>query len=225
MAFSRTMTGSMLTPIRHVYDANRLITGVKCDPTEEAFFLYQAIPSGRCGHLDPNTGTGEKPLFKLGCTGNEKVPCFIFRDSDEPSTGFESSPIPADNGVNWAQGSEGQRVLVYVGFEGMEMATTEFDSGRAYVVGEYLRAPEMGSTYKAATPNQDWARDSAGKLTNDTVVNGADTIVGIVAPGVVRDDNPQVDEYKNTVLAFYTTYRPPVAGLITGTPTNITARG
>ena len=217
---TRTMTQHMLTPLRHMYQGSHLICNAAATPSEEALFEHGAIPAGRAMHLVAATGPGEVASAILGCSGNQKVPVFIFHESDQFSTGMPADIGLIDNGPNWAAGDEGQRILMFVGLEGFELATTEYDDGRTYLVGEYVRAPELSE--RGATAEQTFARDSAGKLTNDTVENGVETIIGMVSPGAETDDPDGLDPYGNNVISIYTMYRPPIQGLLNGTPTNVT---
>ena len=110
-------------------------------------------------------------------------------------------------------------ILFFTGLEGFELATTEFDQSQEYTVGDYLRAPLHNPG--AADPVAH-ARDIAGVVTNQGAVYGSTTIVGIVSPGELGSRNGETgrDGHRNKVLSFYTTYRPPVEGLVTSTPTN-----
>ena len=224
----RNMTDHMLTPLRHFWNGSHLITNGAVDATEESLSEYQAIPGGRCMHLTNATGSNELPTAKLGCTGNAKVPVWLYRASDSYSAGFPG-PDPATYvGPSWDVGVE-QRLLMFVGLEGFELATTEFDTTQTYQVGEYLRAGEDGEALADtdAADQQDDIRNFAGVVTNKSradaaLTHGAHTIIGIVSPGFA---SPQAaadgtDEYGNQVLSLYTTYRPPVAGLTAAAAAN-----
>lgn len=216
----RGMTKNMLTPLRHFWEGSHLVCNAKVAPSEEALSEYGAIPAGRAMHLTNATGPNDLPVAKLGCDGNEKVPVFIYRPSDSYSVGYEGPDPATELGPSWVTEGDERGVLMFVGMEGFELATTEFNSARTYKVGEYLRAPEHDT---GAPDAQVDVRTVAGVLTNDTVVNGVDTIIGVVSPGV---NAPMAaadgtDEYGNQTLSFYTTYRPPIAGLLNGTPVNV----
>ena len=214
----RDMHSHMLTPLRSFSESGHLVANITFDSTEEALSEFGAIPAGRCLHMTNLTGQNQIPVCKWGCEGNEKIPVFLYRPSDSYSGGYPGPDPTTNMGPTWSTGVE-RRILGYVGMEGFELATTEFDTSRAYKVGHYLKALELSNNTDA-----DEAQTSAGVLTNNTVRYGADTIVGIVSPGVaspMAKDNVH-DEYHNKVLSFYTTYRPPVEGLRNGTPTNLT---
>ena len=221
MAYIRNMTRHMLTPLRSKRESGHLVLNAVPDAAEGAKFLDQAVPAGRCMHLVKTTGVGEMPAAKLGCVGNAKVPIWIYRDSDSYSAGIAGPDPAVENGPPWDTGMDGG-ILMFVGLEGFELMTTEFDKNQTYYVGDYLRAPEHNSG--AADPIAD-ARDVAGVATKALAVFGSTTIVGIVSPGVMgsRYDEDQRDAHRNEVLSFFTTYRPPVAALVSGTPTNATA--
>lgn len=216
------MTDHMLTPLRSFSEAGHLITNADVLVAEEVLSEYGAIPAGRCMHLTDATGPNQTPVAKLGCVGNNKVPVWIFRPSDSYSAGFEGPDSATEVGPSWDTGVE-KKLLMFVGLEGTELITTEFDKTRDYKVGEYLKAPEMGQS-GAASELID-AQTKAGVVTNAAVVHGAQTIVGIVSPGAVSpmDDVSGRDVYGNFGLSLYTCYKPPVAGLIAGIPTDLTA--
>ncbi len=104
--------------------------------------------------------------------------------------------------------------------QGFELQTTEFDTTRTYKNGDYLKSPELGENPPLA-PAID-AQTRAGMLTNDTVLYGAYTIVGIVSPGVAAPKaEPPLDEYNNKVLSFYTCYIPPVEATLATITTGV----
>jgi hypothetical protein len=112
---------------------------------------------------------------------------------------------------------------MYVGLDGFELSTTEYDDAQSYVVGDYLRAPEADP---GADPMATEVQDVAGVVTKALAVYGSTTIVGQVSPGYVGDSPRGVvgmDPFGNKVLTFYTRYIPPVAAIVSGTPTNATA--
>ena len=219
--YVRSMTKHMLTPLRSKRDPAHLVLNAVPNATEATYFIDQAVPAGRCMHLVRDTGPGQLPNAKLGCTGNNKLPVWIYRASDSYSAGYAGPDPAVETGVTWSTGMSGG-ILMYVGMEGFELATTEYDKTLTYVVGDYLRAPEPNM---AADPLTDEFRDVAGVVTNANATYGGSTIVGIVSPGFIgqRFDDPGRDPFRNQVLSLYTTYRPPVAGLVAGTPTNLTA--
>lgn len=219
--YVRDMTQHMLTPLRSKREPGDLVLNVIPDATQAAFFLDQAIPPGRCMHLVKNTGSGVMPNAKLGCTGNGKLPVWIYRASDSHSAGY-AGPVPSvARGPGWATGMNGG-ILCYVGLDGFELGTTEYDQDLTYNVGDYLRAPEADV---AADPMEDEVRDVAGVVTNALAVYGSTTIVGQVSPGFVGVGPRGVgfDPFGNKMLTFYTRYLPPVAATVTGTPTDGTA--
>jgi len=215
------MTQHMLTPLRSKRESGHLVLNAVPDATQAALFLEGAVPAGRCMHLVRATGSGVMAAAKLGIIGNAKVPAWIYRPSDSYSAGFPGPEPTIENGPSWNTGMEGG-ILMYVGLEGFELMTTEYDKSQTYFVGDYLLAPEhdLGAGDPVAH-----ARDIAGVATKVNAVFGASTIVGMVSPGLYgqRYDEDGRDPFRNQVLSFYTTYRPPVAGIVTGTPTNLTA--
>lgn len=217
----RDMISHMLTPLRGTVEAGHLVTNTRVFGDEAAVSDYGAIPAGRCMHLTGTTDPNTIPVAKLGCSGNNKIPVFIFRSSDSWSVGVAGPDSTQVTHPSWA-GGEYEKVLVYVGLEGFELMTTEFDTEQDYKVGDYLCSPEATEAVSAsvATDLRDAVNNYAGKLTKKTladsdVLYGVDTIVGIVSAGVHSDmdrDNEH-DVYGNKVLPFYTTYRPPLQGV------------
>lgn len=232
MTAPRDMTTHMLTPLKFYHDGTHLVTNAVPDATEATKFVEQAIPAGRCMHIARNAGSGEKPAAKLGCAGNNKIPVFIFRPSDSYSAGFAGPDSATDMMPGWNAGGTGM-ILMFVGMEGFELETTEFDKTRSYTIGDYLVAPEHNAA--AADPLAN-ARNIAGVLTNlDSSLatpaapkHGASTIIGQVSPGVWNPMAPgrstadhKLSPYGTEVLSFYTKYDPPIEGLKQGTPTNL----
>lgn len=216
----RNMTDHMLTPLRAVDSAGHLVVNMSVNAAEEAASEFQRIPGGRLMHLTDATNQNELPVAKLGCSGNQKIPVWLYRDSDSYSAGFEGPDVAVVVHPTWNTGME-KRLLGYIGLEGFELATTEFDKNRTYLVGQYLRAPQAGES-GAANLSVD-VNTIAGIVTNATVRNGVETIIGIVSPGVaapMQKDN-RIDEYGNHVLTLYTTYRPPVQGVRQGVAVNV----
>ena len=220
----RDMTTHMLTPLRFYHDGTHLICNATPDAVEAAQFLYGATPAGRCMHLSRVTGPGEKAAAKLGCEGNDKIPVFIYRASDSYSAGFVGPDVTVDNQPGWDTGGTGN-ILMFVGMEGFELQTTEFDKTQTYVVGDYLVAPEYDP---GAVDPVTQARDVAGVLTNvdnsltvpGKPLRGASTIVGQVSPAVweplAKDRSlagQNVSPYGTEVLSFYTKIDAPIEGL------------
>lgn len=220
----RDMTTHMLTPLRFYHDGTHLICNATPDPTEAAQFQYLATPAGRCMHLVPNTGPGQKAAARLGCQGNNKIPVFIYRASDSYSAGFVGPDVTTDLMPGWDAGGTGN-ILMFVGMEGFELQTTEFDKTQTYNIGDYLVAPEYDP---GAVNPVTQARDVAGVLTNfDATLNipgkplhGASTIVGQVSPNIWEPmgfdrsaGGHQLSAYQTEVLSFYTKYDPPIEGL------------
>lgn len=209
MATFRDMTSHRLQPLRHFYQGAHLVVNAVPDAAQAALMTGGYIPAGRCMHLNPATKYGQLPGSKLGCAGNNKIPVWLFRDSDAYSGGFPGDNVATSTAPVWADGSTGQ-LLHFVGLEGFELATSEFQKARDYTIGDYLKAPEYDNS--GATH----ANNTAGIVTNDTVRWGTETIVGIVAPGEwapyglrSSGSNDQVLDPDGTkMLAFYTTYRP-----------------
>jgi len=196
-----------------------MITNAGVLASEEALSEYNAIPAGRCMHLTDATSSNETPVAKLGCNGNRKLPVFIFRPSDSFSAGFEGPSSETEFGPTWATGTE-KKLLMFVGLEGTELMTTEFDRTRTYKQGDYLRSPELGDDGAGDAVD---AQTIAGMLTNDNVVHGVHTIVGMVSPGSgsPMNDTAERDVYGNYVLSLHTMYKPPIEGLLTAASTNL----
>lgn len=212
----RNMISSMLTPLRGVDENGHLLANVRVSAEEAALSEYGRIPSGRCVHIVPSTADPfTVPLVELGCVGNNAIPGFVFRDSDSWSVGVAGPSSVTSTGPSWSGGVD-ERLLVYIGLEGYELMTTEFDTDRTYKQGDYLKSPTIASAVAdGAADDTDAARNYAGRLTNESVTYGIDTVVGIVSPGV---HSPMaravgVDSHNNRVLCFYTTYRPPFAAI------------
>lgn len=220
---ARNMTDHMLTPLKSFWNGSHLVTNGAVDAAQAALSEYKAVPGGRCLHLTDATGPNEVPSAKLGCDGNEKIPVWLYRDSDSYSAGMAGGEPDSSTytGPSWNNGVE-QRLLMFVGLEGFELSTTEFDSTQNYTVGQYLVAPE------ATAGDADDIQNVAGVATNvavdngGVVANGAHCIIGIVSPGVsspmagAYSGNANGDEYGNDVLSLYTTYRPQIAALPVG---------
>lgn len=210
----RDMTTNMLVPLRHYRNGNHLVTNAKCDPAEELWSTHGRIPAGRCMHLTNLTDPGQVPIAKLGCgaqynTGFGKIPVYIYRDSDSYSVKFDGPNSTTALGPSWATGAEEPVVLMFVGLEGFELATTEYVvASGPYKVGQFLRSSErttVGALTNADAPD---IQNVAGKLSPG--LRGTHTIVGLVSPGVGDDNGPTdaTDTYGNLLLSFYTTYRP-----------------
>jgi len=213
----RDMTSHRLQPMRHFYKGNHLVCNAVPWATQTALFSENAMPAGRCLHLDPTADPGTLPTAKLGCSGNNKVPVWLFRDSDAYSGGFPGPSSVTSTSITWDDGSTGQ-LLFFVGLEGYELATSEFDKTQTYKVGQYLKAPEHDPGHGGGSAVH--AQTIAGIATNDSVLYGRDTIVGIVSPAVFQPlgkivSGDIIDPDGTAMLPFYTTYRPPVAALTT----------
>jgi hypothetical protein len=210
------MISSMLTPLRGVDEAGHLVANVRVSAEQAALSEYGRIPSGRCMHIVPAVADPfTVPTVELGCSGNNAIPGFIYRDSDSWSVGVPGPSSVTATGPSWSGGVD-ERLLMYVGLEGYELMTTEFDATRTYKQGDYLKSPTVAEAEAGAADDEtDAVRNYAGRLTNDTVVYGIDTVVGIVSPGVSSpmERATGVDPHNNRVLCFYTTYRPPFAAV------------
>lgn len=215
----------MLLPLRSTYKSGHLVLDAKPTKTEEEYFVRKEIPAGRCMHI----GAGSKPMTvataKLGCSGANRIPVWIMHASGEFSTGsyLDYAESAGDNLPDWADGSNDKRVWMFVGLAGHELATTEFIGDfSTYDVGQQLKSVQMDSTNKGGASDQDFARNTAGKVTNVDVRHGAETIIGRVSPGPTDDDpyrDDNLDPYRNELLPFYTDYVPPLEA----TPTGISA--
>lgn len=211
----RNMISSRLTPLRGVDEAGHLVANVRVSADEAALSEYGRIPSGRCVHIVPAMADPfTVPIVELGCVGNNAIPGFVYRDSDSWSVGVAGPSSVTATGPSWSGGVD-ERLLMYVGLEGYELMTTEFDSTRTYKQGEYLKSLTVAAAVAGpATDDTDAVRNFAGRLTNESVVYGVDTVIGIVSPGVSSPmATPGTDPSNNRVLCFYTTYRPPFAAI------------
>jgi hypothetical protein len=144
---------------------------------------------------------------------------WIFRDSDAYSGGFPGEDSTVVNGPSWADGADGL-ILHFVGLEGFELATSEYDVSRTYLVGEELRAPEYDPLFAGGASVH--INTLAGVVTNQNVRYGRECIIGIVAPSEYSPlinrsavGNNVIDENGTKILTFYTTYRPPLENVNT----------
>jgi hypothetical protein len=211
MSNLRDMVSHRLQPLRYFYDGAHLTCTAVPDSAQSALMTEGFIPAGRCMHLDRTKKPGALQVSKLGCNGGKKIPVWIFRDSDAYSGGFPGHDVTTVNHVTWADGSFGN-LLHFVGVEGYELATSEFDTTRTYYVGDWLRAPEADTPLDATNLN-----DVAGIVTNNTVRLGRECVVGIVSPNewapfqlTAGSPAHQLDPNGTKMLSFYTTYRPPL---------------
>lgn len=200
---NRGMTDHKLDVVRSVDGMeNVLVKNLQCAAAQEALFPGGGIYAGRCVSRDPVSG-----VASLGCTGR-KVPYFLFRSSNLPSTGAYSDPTPVEDAVGlvWKDGIN-KAVLAYASIEGIELATTEYDAAAAagYNLGTLLRAPDAAEVGPADAD----ILAGAGVLTSDGCVYGAVSIVGVVS-------DPPVSPHKVSMLKFYGLYRPPIEGLADG---------
>lgn len=182
-----------------------LIKNLTPSLAQEVLFPSSGIYAGRCLSRAAN-GDAE-----LGVSGR-RVPYFIFRTSNLPSTGSPSTnvAVTSDPGLTSQNGAT-HKVLCYAGIEGLEMCTTEFNnaSGTPYAINQFLTALPASSFV-----GNDNIVAGAGVLTNASVVHGKTPIVGIVS-------EPQTDPvsfapHQVPMLKFYTLYRPPIEGLPNG---------
>lgn len=197
-----SMTNHKLDVVRSVDGVDKvLIKHLKMSAAQEALFPSRGIYAGRCVSRAAN-GDAE-----LGVTGN-RVPYFLFRTSNLPSTGSFSDPtaIADAPGLTYQDGVD-KAALCYASIEGIELSTTEFDSTAAagYALNTFLRAPAAGEFGTDAA-----IVAGAGVLTSDGCTYGATPIVGIVS-------QPSFDKPHNiNMLKFYGLYRPPIEGLPNG---------
>lgn len=212
MSTFRDMVTHRLQPLRHFYQGAHLIVNAVPDAAQAALATGGYIPSGRCMHLSPTTKYGRMPTSKLGCVGHNKIPVWLFRDSDAYSGGFPGQSSASATNIVWADGAY-SNLLHFVGLEGYELATSEFKKTVAYVVGQYLIAPEPAT-------NDTAGMDAAGIVEPIALgIPDDKTVVGIVAPGefspaTLRDPvdpsataSQVLDPDGTKMLAFYTTYR------------------
>jgi hypothetical protein len=178
---------------------------VKPAAAQEALFANGAIPAGRCMSLN---SSGES---ELGVTGR-RVPLWIFRRSNSPSGGWSGEAVASSSDLTWADGSN-HAFLHFVGIEGLEIATTEFIDGQTYTLNTLLSA-RMSDNAAYSTDAQRAA--GAGVVYSTGVVHGAHPVVGVVS-------RTGYERFNRNYVTFYTLYRPPVEGLINGTPVNVTA--
>lgn len=140
------------------------------------------LKAGRCVHLNSSDE------FEPGCAG-KKMPFFVMGSSD----GFDVTPV--DGTVEeFVQGTPIRELTCIAGIVPYEIATTEFDPERTYLINDLLRSPEDNSD-----------ADVGGILTNEGVVwataaggNAWTTVVGQVSsPPAKRVSN------RNEVLRFW----------------------
>lgn len=200
---------------RHKLDVTRTLDGFESaliknltpSLAQEALFPNYGIYAGRC--MSRAVGGDAE----LGVSGN-RVPYWMFRTSNLPSTGSASSVLAvADEPGLTAQDGATHKVLHYAGIEGLEMATTEYNasSGTAYAINQFL----------TALPASSFSTDpdivaGAGVVTNAGVVYGKTPIVGIVS------ETATVSPHGVAMLKFYTLYRPPIEG--TASLTSVSAK-
>lgn len=216
----KKMTETNMQVLRQ-YDGGMILqANVKPAAAQVAIFADGAIPAGRCCSRN---SVGE---LELGVSGR-RVPMWIWRRSDAPSTGSEYTPVSSATDLTFADGSTKQ-VLCFVGIEGLEIATTEYlkdsNNGNGTYAINALVSARMTSDSSYA---DDAARAAgAGKLFFYNVFYGAHAVVGVVsAVGNTYGIEPATGarRFGLTYLQIYTLYRPPVEGLVTGIPTNKTA--
>lgn len=203
---------------RHKLDVTRTLDGfesalikhLKPAAAQELLFPDRGIYAGRC--MSRNSA-GES---ELGCSGR-RVPYWIIRTSNLPSTGSFSSPVPIEQevGLTVQDGAE-HVVLHYAGIEGLEIATTEFlpaaTTGVAWAINQLVAAPTS-----AVVGGSDAAKlAAAGVVTNAaTVLHGRSAIVGVVSDVTLLTDMP----HGVPMIQLYTLYRPPLEGVPAGVPT------
>lgn len=194
-----------LQVLRHYDGDGNLQRVMKIPAAVEATFADNAVPAGRV--LSLNSATGEADLGVPG----KQVPMWLFRRTDRPSGGWKGEPATTATGLTWSDGSV-EQFLCFVGIEGLEVATTEFDNAQTYNYNDFVIAPDGPKAIGLG-----WTLDQAGRLTNQGVVYGAHPVVGVVSkiPG-------DYSRFNNTYLVVYTLYRPPIEGLLNGTPVNVT---
>lgn len=179
---------------------NVLIKHVKMSSAQRAKFPHGGVFAGRCVSRN-SSGEAE-----LGVTGH-RVPLWLFRDTNKPSTGSFSDPVAVADAPHVTFKSDAvEKTLAYVGIEGLELQTTEFDADETYNINDFLTAPPVGSMTDPEI------LESAGVITNAGIVYGRNPIVGIVSE--VGFTAP----HRINMLSFYTLYRPAIAGLPNGIP-------
>lgn len=212
-----TMTASNLQVLRHYNGDGNLQRVVKPSAAQELIFKTTGgtgIPAGRCCSLN---ASGEA---ELGVTGR-RVPMWLWRSTDKPSGGWSGDPVSVAPGLTWADGSK-HLFLFFVGVEGLEIATTEYIAGQTYAYNTLVSA-RMSNNSAYSTDTERAA--GAGKVYSTGVLHGAHPVVGVVSvpPGSYGVSIEGIKRFGSDYLVLYTLYRPPVEGILNGTPTNSTA--
>ena len=205
-----SMTRNNLQVLR-AYDGGTVLQrNVKMNDAQSALFSNGAVPAGRCISLGSD-GEGY-----LGVSGN-RVPMWLFRSTDKPSSGMQGPPATTATEMTWADGSV-NAVLAFVGLEGLEIATTEYNKNETFNFNDPLTARMSNN----AAYSTDAARAAnAGVVFKTGVVYGAHPVVGVVSDPPTGPNNYR--RFDQPYLVFYTCWRPPVAGLILNTPVNVAA--
>lgn len=204
-----SMTPTNMQVLRSYDGEGNLQRNVEIAAAQEALFNGNGVPAGRCLSLNAS-GLGE-----LGVTGR-RFALWLFRNSTSPSGGWNGESAQTATGITWADGSKKQ-FLCFVGIEGLEIATTEFiaGGGNTYAFNALISARMTNNVAFA----DDAARAAnAGKIYANGVLHGAHPVVGVVS-------RPQgtYKQFGMDYVTFYTLYRPPVEGILDGTPTNSVA--
>jgi len=203
-----SMTRNNLQVLRHYDGDGNLQRNVQMAAAQIALFATGAVPAGRCVSL------GSDGLGYLGVAGS-RVPLWLFRSTDKPSSGMQGPAAASATEMTWADGSV-NAVLAFVGLEGLEIATTEYNKSETFNYNDLVAC--RLSTNAAYTTDTERAA-GAGVVFKTGVVHGAHAIVGVVSQPPTGIGS--YSRFDNAYLCLWTCYRPPVAGLITGTPVNI----
>lgn len=201
------MVAHKLEVIRSYDGEDTLQVNVKPDATQAAIFPNKAVFAGRCLHFNA-ARQGE-----LGVSGHQ-VPLWLFRQTDRPSGGFNGVAATAATQLSWQDGSKGE-YLAFVGIQGLEISTTEFDTAQTYAINDLLTAP----LFSDATFDTDAKKlAGAGVVSNKntaaaTVKWGKDPVVGVISN--LDQTTPHAGL---KMLRFYTIYMPPIEALAANTP-------
>jgi hypothetical protein len=185
----QSMTNNKLDVLRSVDGFEGvLVKNIKISAVQEALFSPARLPAGSCVSLNASEEA------ELGVSGT-KVGYMLFRDSNLPSTGSFNDPTAIADAVDvtYKQGTT-KRVLAFACMQGVEFATTEFDSAPTYAAGDPLTAP----VYTSGPVG------NAGKVTKTGAKVGATPVVGVVSEAALRKPH-NID-----MLVFYGSWTPPV---------------
>lgn len=168
----------------------------------------------------PFTTRGNKiRLFSMGCAGDKKgPPIWLWAgayDSDISNKGTPSGTATVGSSTygppNWVSTMPGRdpansdQIWGLVGFAGLELETTEFDSTQTYVSGQFLRAVTLDNDANGGVVTNQNASGGAALATTAAIANSnihTDTIVGQVGLGSYKNS------YDRSVLNLYSCFLP-----------------